>query len=404
MGRIRTIKPEFWEDEKVGMLSRNARLLFIATLNLADDEGLLRWTPAYIKASVFMYDDDMGIRDVNKLMDELVDSGVIFAYAGGVSHQKLALVVNFHKHQRINRPSPGKLPPPCLQNADVRAMYAQRDNWTCGLCGMQILPLNSNEVLNLSIDHIVPQSKGGSDYPSNVRATHQGCNKSRRNKPTESFKMPWSVSMSDPTESPDHSLNNSANGSMNETVNDSLPERKGKEQGTGKGMELPEGTKNVPSSSGEASPDDCGTDFEVAEQDGEALETPVGLFGEPAVTTGEKPQMAKALREVFSYYLTTMSRNPKTYTFSQLRRRKGMARLEEALRIAHGSLEDAIVLMKAVVDEVALSDWHMGRDPKTEGRTYCEWEDHLFRSTEQFEKWLQKTQEVSRKQGLGVRG
>jgi DNA replication protein DnaT len=185
---------------------------------------------------------------------------------------------------------------------------------------------------------------------------------------------------------------------------DSGWEGKGKEQGTGKGMELPEGTKNVPSSSGEPSPDDCGTDFEVAEQDGETPETPVGLFGEPAVTTGEKPQMAKALREVFSYYLTTMSRNPKTYTFSQLRRRKGMARLEEALRIAHGNLEDAIVLMKAVVDEVALSDWHMGRDPKTEGRTYCEWEDHLFRSTEQFEKWLQKTQEVSRKQGLGARG
>jgi hypothetical protein len=54
MARIRTIKPEFWEDDVIGSLSRDARLLFIATLNLADDEGLLRWSAAYLKASAFM--------------------------------------------------------------------------------------------------------------------------------------------------------------------------------------------------------------------------------------------------------------------------------------------------------------------------------------------------------------
>jgi hypothetical protein len=42
MSRIRTIKPEFWEDEGNGRLSALARLLFIATFNMADDEGRLR--------------------------------------------------------------------------------------------------------------------------------------------------------------------------------------------------------------------------------------------------------------------------------------------------------------------------------------------------------------------------
>ena len=165
----------------------------------------------------------------------------------------------------------------------------------------------------------------------------------------------------------------------------SLPERKGKEQGTGKGMDLPEGTKNVPSSSGEP-----------AEQNGETLETPVGLFGEPIVTTGEKPRQ-QALRNVFAYYVTVMRRNPKAYTLTPLRQRKGLARLDDALRMAHDSLEDAVELMKAVVNEVAMSDWHMGRDPKTEGKTYCEWEDHLFRSTEQFEKWIQRSLDAGRR-------
>jgi hypothetical protein len=204
---------------------------------------------------------------------------------------------------------------------------------------------------------------------------------------------------------------------------------------------LPEGAKNAPSSSDGQPPDPTGTDSEEtkasgetpetpkgaknqpmvttrekpqrdskpAEQNGEALETPTGLFGEAVDptgapgdrsslrgwSTGELPrQLDKALREVFAYYLATMRRNPKTYTFSPLRRHKGEARLEEALRIANGNLENAVVLMKAVVDEVALSDWHMGRDPKTGGRAYCEWESNLFRSTEQFEQWLQKAQKA----------
>ncbi len=35
MPRIRTVKPEFWEDELLGVMPRDARLLFIATFNMA---------------------------------------------------------------------------------------------------------------------------------------------------------------------------------------------------------------------------------------------------------------------------------------------------------------------------------------------------------------------------------
>lgn len=263
MARIRTVKPEFWEDEIVGMVSREARLLFIASFNLADDEGLLRWTPAYIKASAFMYDDDLAIPDVAKHMTELTDAGLLFPYIGGVARQQMAAVVNFRKHQKVNRPQPSKLPPPSLQNPEVRRMYGRRDNWTCHLCGGEIpeMPVQDDR-WNLSIGHLKPQSEGGTDHPSNVRAAHQSCNKGRGNRDPESFTTPWRMQgMSDSrsdavTDSLPGSLSdsvnesnsltmkqgesstqreiNSLNDSLNSSLPNSLPEGKGRE---GKGRE-----------------------------------------------------------------------------------------------------------------------------------------------------------------------
>lgn len=134
--------------------------------------------------------------------------------------------------------------------------------------------------------------------------------------------------------------------------------------------ELPEGAKNAPSSSS----------------------------GKPSDPTVQIPDDGSptVIKEIFAYYLERVGRNPAVYTLSPLRIKKGLARLKEALRMAHGNLDGAIELMKAVVDEIALSDFHMGRNPKTEGKSYCDWENHLFRSTEQFESWLQKAQEGER--------
>ncbi|HUY08421.1 MAG TPA: hypothetical protein VMW80_03090 [Candidatus Dormibacteraeota bacterium] len=124
MSRIRTIKPEFWEDEGNGRLSPLARLLFIATFNMADDEGRLRWTPAYLKASAFMYDEGI---DVAALMREL-EAGPIRAY--DASGERLAVIVNFRKHQVINKPSASKLrtPPELLSEDSGNPTVAFRED------------------------------------------------------------------------------------------------------------------------------------------------------------------------------------------------------------------------------------------------------------------------------------
>lgn len=42
MARIRTIKPEFWEDEDIGKLPIPCRLFFIGCWNFADDYGVIK--------------------------------------------------------------------------------------------------------------------------------------------------------------------------------------------------------------------------------------------------------------------------------------------------------------------------------------------------------------------------
>jgi hypothetical protein len=52
-----------------------------------------------------------------------------------------------------------------------------------------------------------------------------------------------------------------------------------------------------------------------------------------------------------------------------------------------GNIANAISLMKVAISGLVASDWHMGRDPKTNGKRYLEWEENLFNSYEQMERW-----------------
>ena len=62
-----------------------------------------------------------------------------------------------------------------------RAIY-ERDGWTCQLCFEIIDPDATEHAQRASLDHIVPQSRGGSHDPSNLRMAHVGCNARRRDR------------------------------------------------------------------------------------------------------------------------------------------------------------------------------------------------------------------------------
>jgi hypothetical protein len=106
--RIRTVKPEFWESESVGRLSRDARLLFIGLWNLADDSGRLRGTLPKIRGSLLSY-DDVSLEQVGKWLEELITEKMVRRYQGDDGNTYLD-IPNWLKHQKIDRPSGSKLP------------------------------------------------------------------------------------------------------------------------------------------------------------------------------------------------------------------------------------------------------------------------------------------------------
>lgn len=102
MARIRTIKPEFWEDEKLAKFPVYARLLFIGTWNFADDNGVLLANPVLMKSHIFPY-EDIGISTISEWIDMLVENGMLIrtTYNG----KDYLVIRKFLIHQKINRKS-----------------------------------------------------------------------------------------------------------------------------------------------------------------------------------------------------------------------------------------------------------------------------------------------------------
>jgi len=105
--RIRCIKPEFWESESLGRLSREARLLFIGLFSCCDDSGRTRANSRLIASRLFPYDED-AIRYISKWMAELSGAGCIREYV--VDGESFLDIPKWLKHQKIDKPSESKLP------------------------------------------------------------------------------------------------------------------------------------------------------------------------------------------------------------------------------------------------------------------------------------------------------
>ena len=118
MARIRSIKPEYWDDRKLAKrASRDARLLYIALWNLADEWGRLNGDPQWIKGQVFSYDDDLNADAIGKLLEELENPalGAVIAYeADGDPYLFLPKLA---KHQRLEPEKVNNGPQPAARAA-----------------------------------------------------------------------------------------------------------------------------------------------------------------------------------------------------------------------------------------------------------------------------------------------
>lgn len=113
MARIRTIKPDFWQHPRVTRVSRDARLYFLGLLNEADDEGRMRYSGKRLAGVLFSDDDDVTGALIDQWTDELEVAGLVSRYV--VDRAPLLLVIGFTEHQKINRPTPSRLPAPLTE-------------------------------------------------------------------------------------------------------------------------------------------------------------------------------------------------------------------------------------------------------------------------------------------------
>lgn len=179
MARSRNLKPSFFTNDKLAEVMPLGRLLFAGLWTLADREGRLEDRPKRIKAEILPYDDDANPDD---LLRSLHEHGFILRYEdAGV---RFIQVLAFSKHQDPHyKEKASVIPaPPGYANSPVtpggvpdavRQSVFDRDGRACKECGA---------VDDLSIDHIVPRSKGGTHDEVNLQTLCRRCNSAKNNR------------------------------------------------------------------------------------------------------------------------------------------------------------------------------------------------------------------------------
>lgn len=106
-GRIRTVKPEWLEDELLALASPEARVLSIGLMLLADDHGNGRANPTLLAGQVFPG------KPLELAAGALVElRGIRFVSLYEVDGQTYFTIRNWDKHQRVDKRGKNRVPVP----------------------------------------------------------------------------------------------------------------------------------------------------------------------------------------------------------------------------------------------------------------------------------------------------
>jgi hypothetical protein len=122
MPRIRTVKPEFWQDEKLAPLDPVTRLVFLGLISLADDAGRLLDNVKTIDAFIFPFTDDTA----RPALDTLAHMGRI-RRGTTASGQPVIQLVNW-QHQKIEKKNLAAALPPILSETAADHSPMRRGN------------------------------------------------------------------------------------------------------------------------------------------------------------------------------------------------------------------------------------------------------------------------------------
>lgn len=124
MARSRILKPEFWSDEKLALVPREARLTFAGLWTCSDDYGVTKGHPAWLKSQIFPYDVDLTLGEFQEWMADLERIGVIEPFTA--DGESFYCIRNFADHQKVDRPSKMRNPP-CPSHILARPSRVSRE-------------------------------------------------------------------------------------------------------------------------------------------------------------------------------------------------------------------------------------------------------------------------------------
>ena len=139
MPRIRTLKPEHRQHRKIGPLSDRAYRLWVSMILEADDQGRFVCDAAHLRVVTWGYHPRTTIASVEAEIQTLAATGMVTLY--GVAGTRYAVFPSWADHQRIEYPTPSKLPNPdgrVLEYPTEHAIQAElyevlsRDRVFCG--------------------------------------------------------------------------------------------------------------------------------------------------------------------------------------------------------------------------------------------------------------------------------
>ena len=200
MGRIRTIKPEFWTDSFMVQLPPLARLIYISLWSASDDFGCIRDEPERIAMEVMPrenpteFDDWIQFFEVSGKINRFVnDDGSFYLQ-----------IASWESHQKIDRPTKSKLAREGSRKfaipLNVRRGVAEKYNcppggsvvapcYYCGAEGNVHWHKTSKGQASswvtfpdLELDHLQAELHGGKNDINNMVLACRSCNRSKGSK------------------------------------------------------------------------------------------------------------------------------------------------------------------------------------------------------------------------------
>jgi len=123
VARYRTVKPDFWDDEKIARLSYPARLLFIGTWNFSDDYGVVKANPIWLRSKIFPYDETLRVSEVKGMLLSLVNARMLIPFSFlGESYYKIR---TFDEHQKVEKKGERTIPDEIAKFVDKQTIPSE---------------------------------------------------------------------------------------------------------------------------------------------------------------------------------------------------------------------------------------------------------------------------------------